>query len=655
MRLKEREYGQLLLGIPLLLFIISFFIIISCKKNNDICNPVALYEIIPKNGNTVTKFIFDALKTTIECEDEDILFRWDFEGDGIWDLPFSQNNKITHRYYLKGTYYPILEVKHLSGITDTISMKINVEQGNSPPWPSLIVDQYRGNKKTVFSFDASGTKDDEDSVSLLKYRWDWENDETWDTDFSSEPYNSHMYQDTGIYLAIVEAKDTSGLTAQMSRKLSVDLFNYSLFVDIKISPDSGTSRDTFSFDASPCFDLENVTKDFQYSWTIYDDDNVEHYNSIETSNSVINYKFKFHEFGKKRITLTIHDKDGLINSITKKFSVHYDNKPPVADCFAAPKRGNINTQFYYNCEKLCTDPDEAWWELYYRWDFDNDGNWDTKFSRYNREVNYQYSSPGEYLAILEVMDSGGLTDTAEVSLIVSNGTNETGILIHEYGNPEDFQMLYYGTVKIGDQWWMSENLDIDDEVFLTSPRVINNMKCYQNCFDFNHNFAEGYQNQDIYRQTYGGLYRILDLIVLRIANDYPLLAQCRKDMYGNPIVCDKIVARICPDNWHISTPEDWDQLIDYLGPNAAEELKPGGSTDFNALYGGEGLYSQSLGRAVFLGLEEYAAFATFNLEWVKTGDISLTQVYQINKNSHEIEINTYSTFSRYSVRCIKNN
>jgi len=649
-----RKYIFLLYGFPILILFITQIITISCKKNNDICLPVAFFDIIPKNGNTVTEFNFDASETVFDCKSKDILYRWDFEGDGIWDNDFSKNNQIIHRYYNKGQYTPILEVKHLSGNSDTISMNVNVIQGNSPPWPALSVDKYYGNIKTVFEFDGSKTRDDEDSLNTLKFRWDWENDGEWDTEYSINPINTHIFTDTGLYITNMEAVDTAGLTAQISKKLLVDLINPNLLVDINITPDSGTSRDTFSFDASQCVDLEGITKDFLYSWRLWDANDSVVIKTNKTEQSVIKHKFEFHQFGAKRIQLTIHDQQGLLNILTKDFEVHYDNKPPVADFFAVPKRGNINTEFYFNSEKLCTDPDEAWWKLYYRWDFDNDGTWDTNYSRYNREVNFQYTSPGEYKAILEVMDSGGLTDTTEFPLIVSSGTNETDIIVLEYGNPEDFQYEYYGTVKIGDQWWMSENLNFDDDIFLTAPRVNNNLGCYRRCYDYDPNFAEGWGNIEANRLIYGGMYRILDLIVIRIGNDYSYLANCQKDSHGNPIICPPIEQRVCPEGWHVSSTKDWEKLIEYLGPNAANELKPGGSTDFNVLYGGEGNFSPMLNRSSYLGLGEYASFAAFNLDWVRTGVTAMTDVFKIHKNSSEIETGTYSTFSRYSVRCVKN-
>jgi hypothetical protein len=44
----------------------------------------------------------------------------------------------------------------------------------------------------------------------LSYRWDFDNDDAWDTDFSSSPKISYQYTASGFKTAVVEAKDSQG-------------------------------------------------------------------------------------------------------------------------------------------------------------------------------------------------------------------------------------------------------------------------------------------------------------------------------------------------------------------------------------------------------------------------------------------------------------
>lgn len=54
---------------------------------------------------------------------------------------------------------------------------------------------------------------------------------------------------------------------------------------------------------------------------------------------------------------------------------------------------------------------------------------------------------------MEARDPDGLADTTAQFVEVTKGTNETG----QISDQRDGQ--YYGTVKIGTQWWMSQNLN----------------------------------------------------------------------------------------------------------------------------------------------------------------------------------------------------
>ncbi|MBF0450237.1 MAG: PKD domain-containing protein [Candidatus Magnetomorum sp.] len=58
--------------------------------------------------------------------------------------------------------------------------------------------------------------------------------------------------------------------------------------------------------------------------------------------------------------------------------------------------------------------------LKYEWDFQNDGQFDADGS----EVSFTYSQQGTYIAVLQVTDQNGLTDTDEITIVVKPGTSE---------------------------------------------------------------------------------------------------------------------------------------------------------------------------------------------------------------------------------------
>ena len=64
---------------------------------------------------------------------------------------------------------------------------------------------------TVFQFNASQSVDPEDGTSGLLYRWDWENDGLWDTNYSSNPIITHQFTQAGNYSVLLDVSDKEGL------------------------------------------------------------------------------------------------------------------------------------------------------------------------------------------------------------------------------------------------------------------------------------------------------------------------------------------------------------------------------------------------------------------------------------------------------------
>ncbi len=78
-------------------------------------------------GDTTRVFQFDAG----DCEDaedeaETLEVRWDWNGDGIWDTPYSTVKSTTHRFAAHGRYTVRLEVRDSAGGTDTADRLVRV-------------------------------------------------------------------------------------------------------------------------------------------------------------------------------------------------------------------------------------------------------------------------------------------------------------------------------------------------------------------------------------------------------------------------------------------------------------------------------------------------------------------------------------------------
>lgn len=99
------------------------------------------------------------------------------------------------------------------------------EKGNNPdpsdtiPVAAYTVNPLTGNILTEFIFDASGCTDKETSSKELKVRWDFENDDTWDTEYSTTKTITHIFSEVATYTVIVEVVDIAGNTGTFSKDI----------------------------------------------------------------------------------------------------------------------------------------------------------------------------------------------------------------------------------------------------------------------------------------------------------------------------------------------------------------------------------------------------------------------------------------------------
>ncbi len=119
--------------------------------------------------------------------------------DGIGDTPFEFPNNAMDHYPLMRPYTP----------------------SNEPPFASFAVSPPTGDTRMTYTMDASTSWDLEDSTSSLQVRWDFQDDGTWDTPWSTAKVVQHTYPVAGIYGARLEVQDTGGLTNETTRTVAV--------------------------------------------------------------------------------------------------------------------------------------------------------------------------------------------------------------------------------------------------------------------------------------------------------------------------------------------------------------------------------------------------------------------------------------------------
>src|SRR3989442_1613647 len=91
---------------------------------------------------------------------------------------------------------------------------------NAPPIVDFAWAPTSGDTSTVFTFTAQPS-DDRDPLSAIQVRWDWNDDGTWDTPWTTTKTATRGFTAAGDYTVVVRAIDSGGLTTSKSHVVSI--------------------------------------------------------------------------------------------------------------------------------------------------------------------------------------------------------------------------------------------------------------------------------------------------------------------------------------------------------------------------------------------------------------------------------------------------
>jgi uncharacterized protein (TIGR02145 family) len=580
--------------------IMAFLLAIQgCTKKNDTTDiqPVAYFKMSPATGNTTTVFQFNADSVTGQGTRENpVLVRWDWESDGIWDQMYSTGGKIAHRFYKPGSYNILMEGSTLSGKRDTMVIGLEVPRGYSPPRALFSMTPDSANITTEFTFDASLTKDDEDSLDQLEFRWDFTGDQLWDTDFSHNPVITHKYSDNQNYPVRLEARDPQQMSSIKTNILVVTRLNDRIVVLVTHDCWPCTLEDTVRLDASQSYYRDKPDARLLYSWDLFKDNLWE----SELSESPF-FKGWMGVEGKSKIRIRVTDEQGLYMDYIDTVELFPLNSPPVARMVIGNRIGNTSTKYYLHARES-TDRDNSYLDLKARWDVNNDGIWETEFDGMY-EIYITFPAPGKYPVTLMMTDPKDKSSVDTDTVWVVDGNHETSILEDKR---TDFLPDYYGIVKIGNRWWMQSNL-----------KFCPTGKTDEWKSDF-------YNNDPTMKAKYGALYPYI-----AINNQRP---------------------QVCLPGWHVPTLAEWQQLMADLGQDATvERLMLGGRSEMHVVLSGQMDFKSPRGKDKFSGLGEMTNFwtSTDNL----TGQTYAWYIDPVRKQNRSAVVGRSYWFP---IRCIKN-
>lgn len=166
----------------------------------------ALPEATPTTGNIPLTVTF---RTRGEYSGGSILrYRWDFEGDGIYDTSEVGARDFTRTFTTPGVRNSRLEIQNDKLQTTSATVQISV--GGSPPSAAASVNPSNGSIPLAVTFSGTGTAG---SNPINRYEWDFQGDGVFDYTSATTGNTTFTYTTPGTFNALFRVTDTAGLTA----------------------------------------------------------------------------------------------------------------------------------------------------------------------------------------------------------------------------------------------------------------------------------------------------------------------------------------------------------------------------------------------------------------------------------------------------------
>ncbi len=285
---------------------------------------------------------------------KNLLYRFDTDGDGKWDGPFSAAAYAVKVFENEGSKTLRVEVKSTSGKTDQASRRIRID---APPRAILTCTPPAAVNGTEFLLDASQSLDS--SKEKLKIRWDLNGDKTWDFPenggYDQTFKLNHTFDTPGIHRVIVEVQNSSGLTDTAT--YTVSLYDPTRITEIQM-PDTVAIQDSFLINCITAAD--SGIQPIEFAWDT-DGDSIYEYSSSKNR-----LKHVYTQSGIYEIGCRVRDDKG--GQAVKKRSIVVLNRMGAPDA-GGPYKAFINDTIILRGSG--SDPDNK--ITAYLWDLDNDG------------------------------------------------------------------------------------------------------------------------------------------------------------------------------------------------------------------------------------------------------------------------------------------
>jgi iron(II)-dependent oxidoreductase len=189
--------------------------------------PVVKMEVIPALGiRDETEFYVQFSKTSDRyCPPERIKFRVDWDNDGIYDTDWSFKKEYYHKYSISGRRNLKVIVEDEAGNAAEAFQEIFV---NARPVARFLASPKSGDVGTTVSFNAASASDPDGHG--IQFRWDFQSDGTWDTDWTTQSQTTFQYLVGGNFKVTLQVKDEYDLTAEFYDYITINYPDILVFV-----------------------------------------------------------------------------------------------------------------------------------------------------------------------------------------------------------------------------------------------------------------------------------------------------------------------------------------------------------------------------------------------------------------------------------------
>lgn len=184
--------------------------------------PIPDFNYTPEEGSRFSIFYFDA---SVSFDSDNAIYslkyRWDFNGDGIFDTDYSYNPKASFKYPVVDCFNVTLGVIDPEGNEAEITKELCVSNKNNAPFATFSILPPIASLGMDIILDASRSFDWEEPPDNLMVRWDIDGDNVWDTEFSVERTLKIIFDAPGYRSISMEIIDSDGASATSEKIIEV--------------------------------------------------------------------------------------------------------------------------------------------------------------------------------------------------------------------------------------------------------------------------------------------------------------------------------------------------------------------------------------------------------------------------------------------------